>query len=638
MKPIRFSIHGDVHGFRRIPKEVLERFVEDSLDAGCQFVCFLGDSSNGGYPVVMSLSICSPITPFYQHGDHEFFGEWSIGGCSRNYVLRRTVGTDRDPLIMAMGGVPRCEAWDGLPRFWSMTWRGIHFVFAFNGKHEVWTPWFLAWLRRDLDENGNLTTVILSHRGLDEDIGMEGSSVETFRRFLKEFPQVKLLCAAHIHRWGFRLLGDLVDVRGEADWESGWYVIVEIGAESIRIFHRNAESGEMKLKFHRSLRTSLTDGPSPIVSLPFLLPDRGIAYLPVIRLRNGKMRVWGFEMEQLIRDPFFEEGAGWRAMNGAEIDLLDAPKAVEEMVGLKRMARVKVESIRGSEEEPVKICHIASLPIRFDERSSGESGSYRGGTVYDVLVMTKMSEGRRLRLLLETYTEEGQLESRHFVDGVGGGEMTAILGKVGMIFIPGVPFRWMGLDGKGEVDGIPRARRATRLEVYLAVPEEVEGEEYLAAAFAYPHEGFYMPVEFGVNVTEEVRVTLDDEKFEARRLHQGEFRQFELRELMGGEEIRLKCAGSKLAIVEISGEAAGLMHHLIRRVKRFDDGRLELGELVGRSQELLEIPEFNRYVGVTALTPLREMEVDGKRVKPFQNVRISPSSAGITEGAVEVKG
>lgn len=44
------------------------------------------------------------------------------------YERRRWVGTDRDPLITAMGGVTRCEAWDGLPRFWSMSWGGIHFV------------------------------------------------------------------------------------------------------------------------------------------------------------------------------------------------------------------------------------------------------------------------------------------------------------------------------------------------------------------------------------------------------------------------------------------------------------------------------------------------------------------------------
>lgn len=77
---IRFSIHGDVHGFHRIPKEVLERFIEDSEEAGCLFACLLGDSSDGGHPLIMSLSRSSPISLIYQHGDHEFFGEWSIGG------------------------------------------------------------------------------------------------------------------------------------------------------------------------------------------------------------------------------------------------------------------------------------------------------------------------------------------------------------------------------------------------------------------------------------------------------------------------------------------------------------------------------------------------------------------------------
>ena len=633
MNPIRFSIHGDIHGFHRIPKEVMLRFVEDSAEAGCQFVCFLGDSSNGGHPVIMNLSALSPIPVFYQHGDHEFFGEWSIGGCSRNYDSKRLVGTDRDPLIMAIGGMPRCEAWDGLPRFWSMTWRGIHLVFAFNGKHEVWTPWFLRWLRRDLEENGSFTTVILSHRGLDEDVGMEGSSAETFRRFLREFPQVKLICSAHIHRWDLRLLGDLTEVRGDANLKKGEYdaeryVIVEIGAESIRIFHRNVETGEMKLKFHRRIKTTLTDLLPTTISLPFLLSNGGVAYLPAVGLRNGRIRVWGFEMEQLIQDPLFERGIGWKGMNGARIELTDAPKTMREMIGLERVAKVKVNSIGGSDEKPVKICHIASLPIRFDERASGESGSYRGGTVYDVLVIAEVKEGRRLKLLLETYTEDGRLESWHSVDGLGGKGVTAILGKVGMIFIPGLPFRWMGLEGKGEVDGIPTARKATRLDVYLAVPQRIEGEEEIfAAAFAYPHEGFYMPAGFGVKASEDVRVRVKGKAFEVQRLRQGEFQEFNLGDLEGGEEIKLECGGSGLAIVEISGEADGLMRHLIRRVKRLEKGRLELGELVDRSRELLKIPEFNLYVGITALTPFRKMEIGGRRVKPFQNVTfISPQS------------
>lgn len=56
--------------------------------------------------------------------------------------------------------------------------------------------------------------MILSHRGLEEDVGMEGSTVEAMRRLLRRFPQVKLFCGAHVHRWDLRLVGDLPDVRG----------------------------------------------------------------------------------------------------------------------------------------------------------------------------------------------------------------------------------------------------------------------------------------------------------------------------------------------------------------------------------------------------------------------------------------
>jgi len=625
LSPIRFAIHGDIHGFHRIPKQVLERFIFDATKAGCQFICLLGDSSDGGYPIVMSLSNSSPIALFYQHGDHEFFGEWSIGGCSRNYKARRTIGVDTDPLIMAMGGIPRCEAWDGLPRFWSMTYRGIHFVFAFNGKHEVWTPWFLSWLKKDLEENSDFTTVIFSHRGLDEDIGMKGSSVEAARKLLLRFPQVELFCCAHIHRWGLWLLGKLIDVRGEANFQEGWYVLVELAGDAIRIFHRNAETGEMLLRFYRPLSTTLTDDTSCTLSLPFLMSDKSVVYSPAVWLHNAKLRIWGFEMEQLIPDPFFQRGISWTGMNGAEVAEVEVGKQVAEIVELERMAKIKVASASGTEKNPVKICHIASLPILFDESESGESGSYKGGTVYDLLVISKLPKGRRLRLLLETYTEDGEIEASHFVDGIGGDGITAILAKVGMIYIPGVPFRWMGLDGKGEVDGIPTARRATKLEVYLATPEEVEEAEYLAAAFAYPHEGFYTLVDFGKRVSEDVIVTVGGSSFKAERLSLGEFRQFSLDNVAGGEEIRLECGGSKLAIVELFGEADGLMHHLVRKVEKTGEGRFELGKLTEKSHQLLQIAEFNQHVGVTALTMFKEAKINDAHVKPLKITTISPS-------------
>jgi len=627
--PLRFAIQGDVHGFRRIPKEILELFLKDSAEYGCSFFCLLGDSCDGGPPIFMSLSRSSSIALFYQYGDHEFFGEWSIGGCSKTYPKKRIVGEDKDPLIMAMGGIPRCEAWSGLPRFWSMTYRGIHFVFAFNGKHEVWTPWFLAWLRNDLKENSGFTTVILSHRGLEEDVGIQGSSVEALRRMLKAFPQVVLFCSAHVHGWGLRLMDGLTEVKGdtgEANWREGWYVVVEIRESSLRILHRNAVRKESVLRFHRPLRTTLSElhGNTVRVAFPFIVPDGGTVYNPALWLSNARIRVWGVKGQQLMEDPFFSRGLRWRGLNGAKVDLIKGDPLFLKMLGITRVARIRIRSIYGTEKHPVKVCHIASLPISFNQASSGESGSYTGGTVYDVLLISRIPEGRKLRLLLETYTSEGKLESVHFVDGIGGEGLTAILAKVGMIFIPGLPFRWIGVNGKSEVDGLPMARSATRLEVYLAVPEHVEEAEYLAIAFIYPHEGFYMPIEFGVHITRDTVICVGVKTFNLGNISESAFKEIKLGEMAGGEKITLRCSGSRLAIVELLGEAYGFMQHVIRRVRRIDETSFKLAEPNELGEALLRLKEFNRHVGITALTVFGRALINKRLAEPLQNIMLPP--------------
>ncbi|RKY03030.1 hypothetical protein DRP77_06980, partial [Candidatus Poribacteria bacterium] len=69
-----------------------------------------------------------------------------------------------------------------------------------------------------------------------------------------------------------------------------------------------------------------------------------------------------------------------------------------------------------------------------------------------------------------------------------------------------------------------------------------------------------------------------------------------------------------------------LMHHLIRKAT-VEGGRIVLGGITKGGEELLGIPEFRELIGVTALTPLRGMEIDGRHVEPFQNVIVTPDEA-----------
>lgn len=627
---MRFAMQGDVHSFHRVPRDYLVRLTKDAGKSGINFLVLLGDTSDGGAPAVMGISRESPIPALYMHGDHEFFGEWSEAGCAVVYERRKLLGGAPDPLIFAIGGVPRCEAWAGLPRFWSFSVKGLHFVIAFNGKHEVWPIWFLRWVRRDLEEHRDLTTIIFSHRGIEE----VGTSPAAMRMVVEEFHNIKLFCRAHSHApTPFRLWQSALEVNAEIPYKGRFcaykedcYGVVEVSPEGLRVLKKSIgkEGFDEECKSYRT-ETRLSEVGRVDVSFPFLMPDGGVAYVFAVWLRKARLRVFGVENEQLAPDPFLESGkVPWEALNGAELSIVRTggggrPFGLRDL-GLERAVAIRVRNFKGSPEKPVPVCRF-SVPIKFNEVESGEGGSLSGGTVYDALVLAEIPQGRKLRLIVEGLLPDGSVESRHFVDIPGSRGLSVGLAKMGCILIPAVGWRWVGFEGHTYKERMPRPRRGTRLRVVLAVPEEVEEAEYRAVIFVYPHEGFYVPIRQGRQCSEDVVVEVGGRTFEFGDLRPGEFK--EVGDVPGGAEVRLHCRGSRLALVELRGEADALMLHLLRKVRE-EKGGFALGEPTPLGEELLSHPLFREQVGITGILALRPIKVNGRLLEPLQWAKFGP--------------
>ncbi len=183
-KPLRFAIQGDLHNFRRVPESYLRRMLADAKSIGCAFVAFLGDIFNGTKENPMRLSKESPLPILWVKGDHEFFGEWGRMSAVRLSQRHPLAGETPDPLVFFRGALPRSEALTGQPTAWAFTLHGILFVVLHSGKNHVWHDWQLSWLRQLFTEHRHRTTVLLSHRTLDE----RGERAEAMRKLLGEFP------------------------------------------------------------------------------------------------------------------------------------------------------------------------------------------------------------------------------------------------------------------------------------------------------------------------------------------------------------------------------------------------------------------------------------------------------------------
>ena len=617
---IRFAIQGDIHSYRhippchQIPRSYMIKLINDLPKVKANMLFILGDYADRDYPIVMELSKLSSVPIIYQHGDHEFFGDWTAGLYTRNYEDRRTVGEPCNPLAYMFGSIPRCEAWTGLPRFWSFIFKGIHFVLSFNGKFEVWPIWFLKWLNKVLREHRNLTTIILGHRPLYED----GSCAEALREIIRRNKQVKLYCYAHRHE-GVRLkfLGETLQVPVELldesttkrTYEGDWYVLIEVSSSGIKILRRNFSKCETSLVYFYKTKTTIGNGNGAHVHLPYIVPDKGSFSVPTLWLKNARVRVWSLSKEEVLPDPLLKRGLVlWRSLNGARISIAKTDKLKLSLLGVPRAIKVKVREIKGSSINPVRICE-AILPVKFNVEECGESGSINGGMLYDFLLIAQIPVGRRLRLIVEGIAPEGSVESHQYIDVIGCNGISSAMLKVGHLRING-KWHWMSFHTKsGEVMIKAKGpRRANRLKISLAVPECVREAEYFFILLVYPHEGMYTLVDEGVNFSRKIKLRINNKRFYLGDIRPYEFKEIDMENLAGGSEISVQCDGSKLAIVELMGETPAIFQHLVYKVRKLNDEFIAY-ELSNSSKLMLKNQVFKEKIGRSSLILFKKIKL-----------------------------
>ncbi len=617
---VRFAIQGDIHSYRHIPpchqisRSYMIKLINDLPKVKADMLFILGDYADRDYPVVMELSRLSSVPIIYQHGDHEFFGDWTAGLYARNYEGERVVGEPCDPLAYMFGSAPRCEAWTGLPRFWSFTFRGVHFILSFNGKFEVWPAWFLRWLSRVLDEHRDLTTVILGHRPLYE----SGSCAEAVREVIKRNEQVKLYCYAHRHEGArLRFLGGTLQVpaelldgsAGERTYEGGWYVLIEISSSGIGVLRRDFSKCKTDLVYFYETETTVRDADGAHVHLPYIVPDGGSFDVPALWLENARARVWSLSREEVLPDPLLRRGSMiWRSLSGAEVSVAETDGLRLSLLGIRRAIKVRVRGAAGSPDSPVRVCE-AVIPVKFNVRGCGESGSVDGGMLYDLLLIAQVPPGRRLRLIAEGITPAGDVESHQYIDVTGCDGISSAVLKVGHLKI-GDKWRWMSFHTEsGEVMVRARGpRRANRLRVSLAVPERVKEAEYYFVLLVYPHEGMYTLVDEGVSSSRRVDLRIGGRRFYLGDIGPREFKEVDVGSLAGGSEVAVRCDGSKLVIVELIGEAPAIFQHLVCKVRRAD-GEFVAYELSNSSKLMLRNRAFREVVGRPSLIPFGGVRV-----------------------------
>ena len=617
---IRFAIQGDIHSYRHIPpchqisRSYMIKLINDLPKVKANMLFILGDYADRDYPIVMELSKLSSVPIIYQHGDHEFFGDWTAGLYTRNYEDERIIGEPCDPLAYVFGNIPRCEAWTGLPRFWSFIFKGIHFILSFNGKFEVWPIWFLKWLSRVLEEHKDLTTIILGHRPLYED----GSCAEAMREIIKENKQIKLYCYAHRHE-GARLkfLGETLQVPVELldeftkkrTYEGDWYVLIEVSNSGIKILRRNFSKYETNLIYFYKTKTTIRNESNIYVHLPYIVPDKGSFNVPTLWLENAKARIWSFSKEEILSDPLLKRGLIiWKSLNGAEISIVKTDKLKLSLLGIRHAIKVKVKEIMGSSVNPTRICET-TLPVKFNIRESGESGSINKGMLYDFLLIAQAPLGRRLRLIVEGITPMGNVESYQYIDITGCNGISSAVLRVGHLRING-KWHWMSFHTEsGEVMiKVREPRKANRLRISLAVPEYVREAEYFFILLVYSHEGMYTLVDEGVNFSRKIKLRINNKRFYLGNIRPYEFKEIEIGNLIGGSEISVQCDGSKLVIVELTGETPAIFQHLVYKVRKLNDEFI-VYELSDSSKLMLRNKVFKEKIGKLSLIFFKKVKV-----------------------------
>jgi hypothetical protein len=669
-----FGVQADLHS-DRVLEDYMKRVYADMPKVGADFMALCGDVVGFHNGLRESANARRPV--LFGFGDHECFEEWGYIWCDENLpyaktpVLvppaRRRTGTvgwhQEHQFNMMLTELSPTQAWSGMPYWWSMNYKGIHFVVIGGFKCQPVPSFLLAWFKQDLAENKDKTTVILTHRIVFEK-GNKWDNVGKWNEVVAANPQVKLVLYGHYHYAAeprekpFDRIGSALALAAELVpgmpagrtpddemHEMGAYALASVAKDGIRIYNRYFDQpgrdGGALLVVHESFASTYDPGAATTFSLPYVMTEHGKHYAPAVQMKDATLRIWGVEREQMLPNPVFAEaGMPFTAGDGATL----APAVVPNQLGIPKMLGIKVEKAKGTPEAPAI---LASITMDLAEKGKAEcwnsgTGQWDMGEYgYFTLAVATGQEGRHVWVVVEPLLPDGSVEATYVRKMTMSGEKNLhyIYQELGAIWQRSVK-SWIWSPGpKGQennwlADKQPSTRMSTKLRISVATPDEISAPETLfASVFVYTTEAFYTVPTYGRSDenpsgrdwSRDVLVKLGGKVYgEGKALADGQFVSCDVGELLGGTEFEVEsCRGSKVVMVELKGRADALMVHQIRKITKDANGSLVAGPICEGSDS------NNPAKGITRIDFFGEGILNGKEVGP----KVNGSHADLADGA-----
>jgi len=385
---ITIVTEGDLHA---CPASVMQATYDDADSIKTDFSVICGDIVGSGTGMRESKASNRPI--YMQQGDHENFEEWGYLKMDSGVVpasrLRSGTYLGNSPrtnqLGMMSAEMPYAEAWTGLPYFWSMNYKGVHFIFMQGAKDQPVSSFMLKWLTKDLQDNSSKTTVIFTHRIVFEK-GERWNLTGQWNNLIASQSQVKLIMYGHYHYaiapsadpnqgipgfWigsALTMATELIPgipagrTAGTLNRDVRCFPVISVASDGIRIWSRRydlplSDAGGLVPVMNNLVATTYNASAQTSVSLPYLMTENGKHYVPALAMKNTTMKLWGVENEQLMPDPVFASSTmPWTAASSATLSAV----VQTNPIGIPKMLKMDNITAYGTDEYPEV---IASSPI-----------------------------------------------------------------------------------------------------------------------------------------------------------------------------------------------------------------------------------------------------------------------------------
>jgi hypothetical protein len=533
--------------------------IEDAKRTKVDFIVFCGDIERYGRRDPFKLARTFPI--FYVHGDHDFFYQWSESGSQGRIPHGKLdVGGHNCPIAFILGNNTEWQARVG-PYFWSMTYKGIHFIFDMNQKFLVYgAKWYLEWLKRDLREHKEISTVMFTHRPPTED----SPTFEKIRNIVRSSENLVSIVYAHVHAPRlFSLLGRALLVSVELDkspvhpdrWAQvgfegiskteGWYGLMEISKSGVDVYAKHI-GGEKELRYRYRIKTTFSNSGIVSVKYPFIVGDKSMNIVDLSGMRNLKCKIYGVRTAQLIPEPDISNSTYWILMK-KKIKL-----SVADCESKGRNAKLPSRCLILRQLQARDTMHTKNTTRLAKIELKGIDTVNR---IYTFMMIVRKAR-QTMGMMLEAYDKASRLlvrfsrECPNPKDGVS--FCTIPVGSTAYEISPGMHSSrgWIWLP---TLERIYRPMESSRIVLYVITSQSMLKNPAYVNVLCFPQEGWFSNADYGQHTSENVTIKIDHESVFLGNLQEGQCMELPKRILSKRNLINLKVRGSGLAIVEFTG-------------------------------------------------------------------------------------